>query len=126
MHIQNILLLVIMIVISLYLLYLNLCVNNKEGFVSNATSELPNKIINLSDKNKNSYGEMDILDDDNNKIIGFNYNMCSKSCCTSQYPTPFKLLNDPLLCSSNKEFIPSSYTCNNGWQDSGCLCLTKE
>jgi len=23
------------------------------------------------------------------------------------------------------EFVPSPYSCNNAWQDSGCVCMTK-
>jgi hypothetical protein len=80
------------------------------------------------------FGAMDVLDVDNkndinNKInenMTFQYNVCSKACCTPQYPTPFSVPVDPMTCGSIGDFVPSNYTCNNGWQDTGCLCLTRE
>lgn len=68
---------------------------------------------------------MYLLDDGGNGNLGLQYNMCSKSCCSSQWPTPFSLPTDPLICNNKDKFMPSPYYCNNGWQDSGCLCLTK-
>ena len=72
--------------------------------------------------NVNSYGEVDTIADD----LGINFDMCSKSCCSQQYPPPFGLPSDPALCESKEKLVPSSYSCNNGWQDSGCLCMTKK
>ena len=53
-------------------------------------------------------------------------NLCSKSCCSEQYPVPFKLQYDKYVCQNKNEFVPSNYICNNSMQDSGCLCLTKK
>lgn len=61
--------------------------------------------------------------DDN---ISLGLNLCSKSCCSPQYPPPFAMPKDPLVCQSGDKYVPSSYSCNNGWQDSGCLCLKEE
>jgi hypothetical protein len=55
-----------------------------------------------------------------------NFNQCSPSCCSDQWPVPFKMPVDKTLCGSKDEFVPTSYYCNNGWQDSGCLCMTKK
>jgi len=57
---------------------------------------------------------------------GLNYNMCSKSCCSAQYPPPFPLDDDVVVEQMKKDgkFVPSSYKCNNAWQDSGCVCMT--
>ena len=55
-----------------------------------------------------------------------NFNQCSPSCCSDQWPVPFKLPVDKMLCDSKDKFVPSSYYCNNGWQDSGCLCMTQK
>src|SRR5207253_2730531 len=55
-----------------------------------------------------------------------NYNQCSPACCSDQWPVPFKVPVDKMLCGSREEYVPSIYHCNNGWQDSGCLCLTKK
>lgn len=88
---------------------------------------LPDELIPPWESELKGYGKID--DDwmenlDGNSGLGFN--MCSKSCCSPQYPPPFHVPVDPLVCNSKDEFVPSSYTCNNGWQDSGCLCMTKK
>lgn len=53
-------------------------------------------------------------------------NICSKSCCSGQYPTPFDLPKDDFVCKNKDKFLPSNYTCNNSWQDAGCICITKD
>lgn len=57
---------------------------------------------------------------------GLMNNMCSPSCCSPQYPPPFASPQDKYVCDSKDEFVPSSYSCNNGVQNTGCLCLTKD
>jgi hypothetical protein len=76
--------------------------------------------------NTNGYGEMDILDDGENGNAGLHFNMCSPSCCSPQYPTPFPLPVDPMICMSGQEFVPSSYSCRNESQNAGCVCMTQE
>ena len=71
---------------------------------------------------KNSY----TLDDGMDGSFLLHNNLCSKSCCSEQYPVPFKLQYDKYVCQNKNEFIPSSYICNNSMQDSGCLCMTKK
>ena len=66
-----------------------------------------------------------LLDDGGDGNLGLTYNMCSKSCCSSQWPTPFAVDADPLVCKNKDKFVPSSYMCNNSFQDSGCVCLTQ-
>lgn len=78
------------------------------------------------DSNALKYGEIDGLDDGANHEMDINYSMCSKSCCgntTSNWPTPVHLQADDFVTKSGKKFVASNYTCNNGWQDTGCLCL---
>ena len=58
--------------------------------------------------------------------LSFQNNVCSKLCCTPQYPTPFDQKVDHMTCGNVGEFVPSNYTCNNSWQDTGCLCLTQD
>lgn len=70
------------------------------------------------------FGNNYFLDDGNNGNMVLTSSLCSKSCCSPQYPTPFSLPVDPMVCNSDKKFIPTNYTCNNGWQDTGCLCMT--
>lgn len=55
-----------------------------------------------------------------------NFNQCSPACCSDQWPVPFKIPTDKMLCNSEDVFVPTSYFCNNGWQNSGCLCMTKQ
>lgn len=52
--------------------------------------------------------------------------MCSKSCCSPQYPLPFSLPTDKMVCNSGEKYVSSGITCNNGWQDTGCLCMTED
>jgi hypothetical protein len=66
------------------------------------------------------------LDDGANGELSFQNMMCSKSCCSEQWPTPHKLKHDPYVCGNKDEFVPSKYYCNNTFQDSGCLCLPKK
>lgn len=67
-----------------------------------------------------------LLDDGAGGSAGLQFNMCSKSCCKEQYPLPFKMPVDSAVCASKSEFVPSGYMCNNAWQDTGCVCLTKK
>ena len=72
-----------------------------------------------------SFGTNENLDDGNDGVYGLNYAMCSKSCCSPQYPPPFPLDKDVVVDKMKGEFVPTSYKCNNAWQDSGCVCMTK-
>jgi hypothetical protein len=74
------------------------------------------------------YGETDILDDGSMGNMGLNFNMCSKSCCStnSVWPAPHSMTPDDFVLMSDKEFVPSSYSCSNSYQDAGCICLTKD
>lgn len=87
---------------------------------------LPSQMIPAWEVDSLKYGDFDGLNDGADGNMGMGFNLCSKSCCSAQYPPPFGLPVDPLVCGSKKEFVPSTYTCNNGWQDSGCLCMTKD
>jgi hypothetical protein len=67
----------------------------------------------------NSY----LLDTGGNSLMN---NKCSKSCCSPQFPVSFPLDFEPGVCSDNKEYVPTNYTCNNSWNDVGCSCVTKD
>lgn len=74
-----------------------------------------------------TYGEVDKLDDGGNGMFGLNYAMCSKSCCSPQYPPQgFNLDEDVVVDKMKGDFVPSQYMCNNAWQDSGCVCMDKK
>lgn len=66
------------------------------------------------------------IDDGANGEMSIQHNLCSKSCCSEQWPTPFKQKYDPFVCKNKDKFIPSNIFCNNSFQDSGCLCLNKK
>jgi len=66
------------------------------------------------------------LDDGANGKFSIQHNLCSKSCCSDQWPTPFKQKYDPYVCGNKDKFVSSRIMCNNSAQDSGCLCLSKE
>lgn len=66
------------------------------------------------------------LDDGADGKYSVQHNLCSKSCCSPQWPTPFKLDNDPYIEKNKDKYAPSNMYCNNSFQDSGCLCMTKE
>ena len=71
------------------------------------------------------FGVADILDDGYHGLIGLQNNMCSKSCCTPQYPTAMDNEHDDAVCNSGENFVPNSYQCKNSWQGAGCKCMTK-
>jgi hypothetical protein len=69
------------------------------------------------------------LDDGADGEMSIQHNLCSKSCCSEQWPTPFKLKYDPYVCGSKDgltkgkdgvirdgkggEFTSSRVFCNN-------------
>ena len=65
------------------------------------------------------------LDDGANGEVSIQHNLCSKSCCSEQWPTPFKQKYDPYVCGAKDKFSKSNIFCSNSFQDAGCLCLTK-
>lgn len=65
------------------------------------------------------------LDDGANGEMSVQNNLCSKSCCSQQYPTPFKQKSDPFVCGNKNKFVPSRMFCSNSFQDAGCMCLTR-
>jgi hypothetical protein len=67
-----------------------------------------------------------LLDDGAGGQAGLHFDRCSKSCCSPQYPTPFKMPADEAVCMNKDEYVPTNYTCNNAWDDTGCVCMTKE
>lgn len=68
------------------------------------------------------------LDDGADGEMSIQHNLCSKSCCSESWPTPHKLSSgaDPYVCKNKNKFVPSRIMCNNSFQDSSCLCLTKK
>jgi hypothetical protein len=80
------------------------------------------------DQQGDNLGKVSInkLDDGNNGDNGLLYAPCSMACCTPQYPPPFKTGCDKEICGNKDKYVPTNYKCNNAWQNTGCLCMTKE
>lgn len=88
---------------------------------------LPEQIYPANGGNAvSNYGVVEKLDDGYNGEMGLNYNMCSKACCSPQYPTPFALESDEQVNKMKDKFVLNNYACNNAWNNAGCVCMTKE
>lgn len=73
-----------------------------------------------------SKGELDPEDyEDDPRML---YNKCSLSCCSPQYPTPFKGDADPFTCGAdgNSKYLASDYICQNNTGGVGCLCISEK
>ena len=104
-------------------------VNQETGTIMGGSEfvGLPEYIYPATGENAvNNYGKMDKLDDGYNGAMGLNFNVCSKSCCSAQYPPSFKLPTDPFVEKNKDKFVPNSFMCNNAWQDTGCVCMTQK
>jgi len=76
-----------------------------------------------------SYGYHPYMDDQidiGNDGMRLSNDICSKSCCSPQFPTPGDMPEDPFILANKDKFVPTGYTCNNSFNDSGCLCMTRK
>lgn len=87
-----------------------------DGNVDGVTQEIVSKVPS----------NMYFLDDGANGAMSIQHNLFSKSCCSEQWPTPFKQKWDPYVCGKKDQYVATNYFGNNSFQDSGCLCATKE
>jgi hypothetical protein len=71
-------------------------------------------------------GDLDPADYENDPRML--YNKCSLSCCSAQYPLPFKADADPFVCDKNgkSKYLASDYTCTNNTGGTGCLCMSEK
>lgn len=91
-------------------------IENGTHFISQTKYYSPwGAMINLRNK--------DNTVDKSTALNGLNNNSCSVSCCSKQWPLPFKMSEDGV---DGSKYVPNNYSCNNGTQDSGCLCMTPE
>lgn len=67
------------------------------------------------------------LDDGAGGEMSIQHNLCSKSCCSEQWPTPFKQKYDPYVCGSKDKFSAGggNYFCSNSFQDSGLIARSE-
>lgn len=70
--------------------------------------------------------DMKQLEAKDGSYYDLSYNLVSPACCTVQWPVPFKLDSDPLVCAQKDKFVPNQYMGNNNFQNAGCMCATKE
>lgn len=90
--------------------------NLENGTIMSGTNFIPqNEVVPAWGE---QYGVAETLD--NNELSDgqggsytLNNNICSKSCCSNQYPTPFALPYDSFICNNKDELLPSNYVCNN-------------
>lgn len=68
-----------------------------------------------------------LLDDGAGGQAGLQFDHCSPSCCSAQYPLPFALGTDEKVCANKDEYVPTNYTCSNSGpgEGTGCACVTK-
>jgi hypothetical protein len=59
------------------------------------------------------------LDDGESGNASVINNLCSKSCCSAQWPTPFRQSHDPYVCANKDKYVSSNLMCNNSFQNSG-------
>jgi hypothetical protein len=65
------------------------------------------------------------LDDGADGKYSITSNLFSKSCCSAQYPTPFKQAWDPYVCENKDQYVGSNIFGNSTFSDRGCACLNK-
>ncbi len=73
-----------------------------------------------------SKGDLDPADYENDPRML--YNKCSLSCCSAQYPLPFRADADPFVCDANgkSKYLASDYICTNNTGGTGCLCMSEK
>ena len=100
--------------------------SNKEKNINDESAHV-DKDLKIPYKYKNAtYGDNYFIDDGADGTFGLTSSLCSKSCCAQQYPLPFDLPDDLLIRNSGVKYVSTNYTCNNGFQDTGCVCMTEE
>jgi hypothetical protein len=78
--------------------------------------------------------DFEVLDDDNKNYFDLKYStpmgynmdkiICSKNCCSTQWPTSISTrIKDPKI--DMNEYLPTNLNCNDGINDTGCICKKK-
>lgn len=73
-----------------------------------------------------AWGTLENNDEIDSETNTMKFNFCSSSCCSAQYPTPHVFNTDVDVNQYKDSFVSTSHTCNNAWQNGGCLCMTNE
>lgn len=66
-----------------------------------------------------------LQDGSGNNGLSIMNNMCSKSCCSAQWPLPFRLEDNKYICANKDKFVPTNYTCMDSFNNVGCSCIDK-
>ena len=103
---NNIICFLILLIILLYCYsYTYECNNNQNNY----SEDFYNNYFNLNNDTPMN----------NNDII-----VCSKNCCSTQWP-----ISDKIQVKDQKidmdEYLPTNLNCNNGINDTGCICKKK-
>lgn len=61
----------------------------------------------------------------NDTPLGYNMEkiICSKKCCSTQWPNDTNNSIDPKI--DMNEYLPTNLNCNDGIHDTGCICKKK-
>jgi hypothetical protein len=66
----------------------------------------------------------DLKNDTSNSISNVENIVCSKDCCSTQWPISENIhVKDPKI--NMDEYLPTNLNCNNGINDTGCICKKK-
>jgi hypothetical protein len=69
--------------------------------------------------NDNKYSKIDTP-----SVFNMEKMVCSKSCCSTQWPTSGSTqVKDPKI--DMNEYLPTNLNCNDGINDTGCICKKK-
>jgi hypothetical protein len=82
-----------------------------------------NKEIELEEDFDNNANYFDLKYD---KPMGYDMEkiICSKNCCSTQWPTSIATnIKDPKI--DMNEYLPTNLNCNDGIHDTGCICQKK-
>lgn len=61
------------------------------------------------------------------EYFSYNLGVCSSNCCATQWNIPNNLKsNDNIDPDNNPKYIRANMSCNNGVNNTGCVCLTQE
>lgn len=82
-----------------------------------------NNINYDEDENENENEEIEDFDD-KKYIFPMEKIVCSKKCCSTQWPTS---KNTQIIDSriNENDYLPTNLNCNDGINDTGCICQPK-
>jgi hypothetical protein len=118
--------LLLVILYLLYYYYLNTCGcnNNNNNYNNNYNNNNTDDFYNNNIEefyNNNNYFDLKY---DTPTGHGMEKMVCSKSCCSTQWPTSVSTqIKDPKI--DMNEYLPTNLNCNDGINDTGCICKKK-